>query len=373
MNLADAIHAIRAEIQSEYLSTAQSYPWIVGFSAGKDSTVLLQLVLEAVLDLAPDERKRPIHILLNDTLVESPIYQEHIDLVLNRLQAAIPALGIPCKVHRAVPDLDQTFWVNLIGRGYPSPNRQFRWCTDRMKIAPTNNYIKSVVSENGQVILLLGVRRDESSSRAQSINRYNPAETHLNPHNSLAGCLVYRPIVDLSTNDLWTFLLQSPPPWGGSHRALVTLYRNLSSGECPLVLDSTDAPSCGSNSYRFGCWTCTVVEKDRSMAAQIDSGHEWLEPLMAFRDYLYEIRNNLAYRDDERRNGQQGIGPFTMAARKEILARLIEVQNEVGKKLITDAELCRIREIWSNDITAISERRFALPKTVFKDKQGAAQ
>ena len=373
MNLADVLESIRAEIREEYLSTAQSYPWIVGFSGGKDSTVLLQLVLEAVLDLAPDERRRPIHILLNDTLVESPVYMEHVDLVVDRITTALPALGVPCIVHRAVPEPDQTFWVNLIGRGYPSPNRQFRWCTDRMKIAPTNNYIKAVVSESGQVVLLLGVRRDESATRAQSINRYNRGSARLNPHNTLAGCLVYRPLVDLSTEDLWSFLLQSPPPWGGSHRSLVTLYRNLSGGECPLVLDTADAPSCGSTSYRFGCWTCTVVQKDRSMAAQIDAGHEWLEPLMEFRDYLYEIRNNLDYRDDERRNGQQGLGPFTMAARKEILSRLLDVQCEVGRTLITDAELRRIREIWSDDLAAISERRFALTNSPVEDGIGVVK
>ncbi len=373
MSLADVVESIRTEIRDEYLSTAQSFPWIVGFSAGKDSTALLHLVLEAVLDLAPDERRRPIHVLLNDTLVESPVYMEHVDRVVDRIRASLPALGLPCVVHRAVPDVDQTFWVNLIGRGYPSPNRQFRWCTDRMKIAPTNNYIKSVVSENGHAVLLLGVRRDESASRAQSINRYNPGTTRLNPHNTLAGCLVYRPIVDLSTDDLWSFLLQSPPPWGGSHRGLVTLYRNLSGGECPLVLDKSDAPSCGSSSYRFGCWTCTVVQKDRSMAAQIDAGHEWLEPLMAFRDYLYEIRNDLSYRDSERRNGQQGIGPFTMAARREVLDRLLDVQREVDRTLITDAELRQIRQIWSEDLAAISERRFALGNLPADEQTGAAK
>jgi 3'-phosphoadenosine 5'-phosphosulfate sulfotransferase (PAPS reductase)/FAD synthetase len=30
------------------------------------------------------------------------------------------------------------------GRGYPSPSTQFRWCTDRLKIHPVSNFIKSV-------------------------------------------------------------------------------------------------------------------------------------------------------------------------------------------------------------------------------------
>lgn len=358
LTLPQRIQAIRAAIREEYLSQQQDYPWIVGFSAGKDSTVLLQLVLEAVLDLAPADRVRPIHILLNDTLVESPIFLDHVDDCVARIVSALPALGLPCTFFRASPDADQTFWVNLIGRGYPSPNRQFRWCTDRMKIAPTNGYIKSIVSERGQAILLLGVRKDESASRAQSINRYNPEYGRLNPHSSLAGCLVFRPIVDLKTDEIWSFLLQNPPPWGGSHRKLVTLYRNLAGGECPLVLDSSDAPSCGSSSYRFGCWTCTVVQKDRSMEAQVDAGHDWVEPLVEFRDYLYRIRNDVGYRDSVRRNGNQGLGPFTMVARREILAKLMETQEQVGRALISASELCRIRELWSMDLATLGVRRF---------------
>lgn len=357
--LPERIRTIRQEIREEYLSNEQALPWIIGFSAGKDSTVLLQLTFEAVLELAPSDRRRPIHVLLNDTLVESPIFLEHVDDSVARLTRALPSLGLPCTFHRASPDVDQTFWVNLIGRGYPSPNRQFRWCTDRMKIAPTNGYIKSVVSEQGKAILLLGVRRDESASRAQSINRYNPESGRLNPHSSLSGCLVFRPIVDLTTDEVWTFLLQNPPPWGGSHRRLITLYRNLNGGECPLVLDSADAPSCGTTSYRFGCWTCTVVQKDRSMAAQIEAGHDWVEPLVEFRDYLYEIRNDRTYRDSVRRNGNPGLGPFTMPARREILERLLKVQERVGRELISLRELNRIREIWSQDLATLGTRRFS--------------
>lgn len=361
MKLHQVINHIREEIISEYLSTAQPYPWIVGFSAGKDSTILLHLVVESLLELAPSERTRPVHVLFNDTRVESPIYMEHAERTLKRLTSALPALGLPCTVHRALPDPDQTFWVNLIGRGYPSPNRQFRWCTDRLKIAPTNDYIKSVVSKHGHAVLLLGVRRDESSTRAQSINRYkNAPGSRLNPHNSLPGCLVFRPIADLRTEDLWSFLLSTPPPWGGSHRSLVTLYRNLNAGECPLVLDKSEAPACGSSSYRFGCWTCTVVDRDRSMEAQIDAGHDWMEPLVRFRDYLHTIRNDMAYRDYERRNGQLGTGPFTLEAREEVFDNLMSLQEEVDQELITEDEVHRIKRIWSEDLIQIAQRRLGI-------------
>src|SRR5262249_16813982 len=144
------------------------------------------------------------------------------------------------------PELDHTFWVNLIGRGYPSPNRTFRWCTDRMKIRPTSDYIKREASKSGEVILLLGVRRSESAMRASTIARYDNGE-RLNRHNDLVQCLVFRPIVELSTAEVWAFLALTPPPWGGTHEPLIGLYRNAQGGECPVVTQKSDVPSCGTS------------------------------------------------------------------------------------------------------------------------------
>lgn len=356
-SLRDRISAVRAEIVDEYLDARHNWPWIVGFSGGKDSTLLLQLVIEAVRSIPPEERKRPIHVLNNDTLVESPPYAAFVHASIARLRRAAPALNMPITVAVASPEVDQTFWVNLIGRGYPSPNRQFRWCTDRMKIAPTNAYIRSQVDQSGSVILLLGVRKDESANRAQSINKHTVEGIRLNPHSSLRGCFVFRPIVDLAIDELWSFLLQSPPPWGGSHRDLVTLYRNASGGECPLVIDAEDAPSCGNNpSSRFGCWTCTVVEKDKSLQGLVDTGQDELQPLLDLRDWLRIIRNDLSLREAERRNGAEGPGPFRMDTRHEILRRLLDVQGQVGQQLVSDAEIRRIRELWTTDFGRLADK-----------------
>lgn len=360
---AEKLAAATAEIRDEYLKEEHEFPWIVGFSGGKDSTLLLQLVVEVLLDLPPSRRKRPVHVLTNDTLVESPIVSRFVDGTCERIREAVEGLDLPIVVAKTTPAADQTFWVNLIGRGYPSPMRTFRWCTDRMKIAPTSNYIKSQVSENGEVILLIGVRRTESATRGQSVNRYSTAE-RLNPHNRLHGCLVFRPIVEFSTDEVWQLLLQRRPPWGGSHRDLITLYRNGQGGECPLVLDKSDAPSCGTSSSRFGCWTCTVVEKDKSAQGFIDAGFDEIEPLMEFRDWLAAVRNDKTKRMAHRRNGlvtfmandEPVPGPFTLAARAEILDRLLALQQDVTATLISDAEVEIIRRIWAEDATTIARR-----------------
>ena len=357
-NLTRKLADIRAELRTEYLES-HPRPWIVGFSGGKDSTLVLQLVIEMLLELPPSRRLRTVHVLSNDTQVESPVVQGFIDAVLARIDEAVEPLRIPVVVRKTTPDLEGSFWVNLIGRGYPAPNRLFRWCTDRMKIRPTTAYIHDQAAKNGEVILLLGVRRLESSARAKVIKRYDNG-TRLNPHNDVPGCLVFRPIVELTTEEVWTSLLQLRPPWGGTHRDLVTLYRNGQGGECPFVTDQEDAPSCGTSSSRFGCWTCTVVEKDKSMLGFIDNGFEHLEPLVEFRDWLQLFSRDHSNRMLERRNGNPGIGPFTMESRRLLLSRLLDTQarlqeglreagGDVSLKVISEREIERIQEIWRTD------------------------
>jgi len=364
--LKEKFRIIQMDMYEEYHSENTGAPWIVGFSGGKDSTLVVQLVIEMLLDIAPSDRKRPVHILCNDTLVESPILTSFINKMLEKLKDFCEAVNLPINVIKTTPPIDQTFWVNLIGRGYPPPTRNFRWCTDRMKIEPTSNYIQTQVSEKGEVILLLGVRSAESANRANSIKKHKNLEgTRLNPHGDLKGCFVFRPIVDLTTNDVWQLLFQRPPPWGGTHRELVTLYKNAQGGECPLIIDKSDAPSCGSSSSRFGCWTCTVVKKDKSMEGFVEAGHENLEPLLEFRDWLMVFREDRGNRMLERRNGRITLmddgestvpGPFSFEARNEILSRLIKIQENIGLSLISDDEIHKIKEIWSDDVLARANR-----------------
>ena len=361
LDLSDKLALAKSELLDEY-GADHDYPWIIGFSGGKDSTLVAQLVFEMLLDLPPSERKRQIHLVANDTLVEAPLIATHLDRTLERIRAACPSLRVPVTVAKTSPRTDQTFWVNLIGRGYPSPSRSFRWCTDRMKIQPTSSYILSEAANNGAAILLLGVRREESATRAMSVERYS-SEGRLNPHNSLHGCLVFRPIVDFTTEEVWELLLQRKPPWGGSHRDLITLYRNAQGGECPMVLDKDDAPSCGTSSSRFGCWTCTVVVKDRSMEGFIEAGNEELEPLLDFRDWLAEIRNDATRRMARRRSGAIAHladgslipGPFTMEARREILDRLLQLQEIVGQELIQSDEVEEIKRLWTEDAMRMAD------------------
>jgi DNA sulfur modification protein DndC len=351
----DAMHvklrSIRRELRDEYLQPHDK-PWILGFSGGKDSTLLLYLVLEALQSIAPDERRRAVYVVSNNTLVESPVFQDFADRLLLKLEESLAGLNVPMRVVRTHPIPEETFWVNLLGKGYPAPNRTFRWCTDRMKIRPTSRFIREIVADSGEAILLLGVRRSESSARAGNISRHeDEAGGRLSPHADHKGVHIFSPIKDLTTEEVWLVLLNSRPQWGGRFTELVTLYKNAAGGECPFVMTPNDAPSCGSSSARFGCWTCTVVEKDNSLAALIDAGHDHLEPLAQFRDRLKKLSETPDCRSKVRRNGQPGLGPLTIETRRVLLDELLALQAETNLSLISDHEVRLVREQWEKDQT----------------------
>jgi DNA sulfur modification protein DndC len=346
---ASKLKQIRREIRAEYMEP-HSKPWIVGFSGGKDSTLLVHLVLECLLAIPPDERKRKVFILSNDTQVESPVFQAFVNRLLDQMAENIPALRVPVEVIKTKPEVEESFWVNLLGRGYPAPNRMFRWCTDRMKIRPTSKFIREQVSTSGEAILLLGVRRSESAQRARNLEKYDAAtQGRLSPHTDFKGCYIFTPIKDLTTTEVWVTLINSKPSWGGTYKELTALYKDALAGECPFVLSTNDAPSCGTSSARFGCWTCTVIEKDNSLESLITAGHLHLEPLSRFRKRLKEVSDNPDFRSKVRRNGQPGMGPLTMPARDMLLQELLDIQKQVGFDLISNTEVRLIKEQWAVD------------------------
>jgi DNA sulfur modification protein DndC len=374
-------------------------PWVIGYSGGKDSTAVVQLIWDALLELSKtQELKKFVHILSSDTLVETPVVVDALRANLKKMGEAALAQGIPVTVDLVAPPANQSFWVNLIGRGYPAPTTTFRWCTDRLKIQPANKFILDTVSRHGEAILVLGVRKEESSTRAQSIELHanKAAEPDFSVHSSLPGALVFAPIVDWTTHDIWDFLGSAIPPWGGSHRELITMYRNAQAGDCPLVVDKSTS-SCGNS--RFGCWTCTVVAADKSMEALADAedgSGEWLDHLLGYRDFLMQTTipiNKHKYRQHRRRDGSVRFkneessvfiwGPYQPKFRAEMLRRLLEAETSVRTEgpdptteLITDAELLRIREIWAKEpepefftlsveeiLAGASKREIAWPKT----------
>lgn len=343
VKVAGVIDAVRRRYMA-----ADARPWIIGFSGGKDSTILAHLVFEAVRKTPPGKRLRPVYFISSDTQVETPAIVEFMREQSETLGRAAKNLGLPFTSHVVRPELLETFWVRLIGYGYPAPNRWFRWCTERLKIKPTNAFILSKIDDFGEVIILLGSRYDESTTRARSIRKHEgDAGNELNPHSNIKRAHVWAPIRHLTTEEVWEYLAFSPPPWGGNHRKLQNLYKEANSGECPIVMDETTKP-CGNS--RFGCWTCTVVERDKSIEGFIGSGRSEYQGMADFRNWLIVLRDNpTQYREQVRRNGQPGNGPLKMPVRRQVLERLLALQEQLGEELISEEEIVLIRQIWVSE------------------------
>lgn len=282
--LTDAVECRAAEIADLYL--ADSMPWVVGYSGGKDSTAVLQLVWAALEKIPEARRRKPVHVISTDTLVENPIVALWVSRSLEMMGKAAQEQGLPLSAHRLTPDTENTFWVNLIGRGYPAPRPKFRWCTERLKINPSTTFITSVVQRHGEAMLVLGSRRAESAARARVMDHYGKGQERrrVSPNGDLANSYIYTPIEDWSNDEVWMYLMQARNPWGYDNKDLLTMYQGASQdGECPLVVDAS-TPSCGDS--RFGCWVCTMVEQDKSMQAMIqnDDEKQWMLPLLELRN-----------------------------------------------------------------------------------------
>ena len=356
-----SLKQIYEEVREVYLS--DNRPWIIGFSGGKDSTCMTQLIWHAISDLPKEKRQKKIYIISSDTLVESPKIVEQITKTLDIMELAAKKQGLPITTNLVRPEIKDSFWVCLLGLGYPAPSSNFRWCTDRLKIKNADRFINDKVSEYGEAIVCLGTRKDESGSRAQLMNLYAIKGSYLSRHSKFAQTYVYTPLRDFITEDVWNYLLQNKNPWGGNNRDLLALYQNADAAECPLVVDSS-TPSCGNS--RFGCWVCTVVEKDKSMENLIDSGEDWMQPLLELRQDLKDTQDpekKLEIRDFKRRTGQVTFhtdgtekitpGPYKIEFRKDFLKKLLVAQNSVRKNgpdpkisLILEEELHEIQRIW---------------------------
>jgi DNA sulfur modification protein DndC len=363
------VHELIEEIKTIYL--ADQRPWIIGFSGGKDSTTILSLIYSALLQLNPSERHKHVYVVSSDTLVETPVVVEMINRVLETINKRSIKDKLPITAHSVFPKWNQTFWVNLLGRGYPAPQQTFRWCTERMKIDPISEFVTDKVARFGEVVVALGSRNEESASRAQVIANHSIEGSALSRHTSLPNAYTYMPIKDWSADEVWEYLLSAPCPWGGDNQELFDLYKGSNQGECPVVIDKS-TPSCGNS--RFGCWTCTVVTKDRALHGLIQSGQTWMKPLLNFRNQIHKstdpAQKNI-YRNYKRRTGKVTYmrreigddstkelkhvpGPYWLDVRKKWLKKLLQIEKQLADSghpfpLIRQEELQAIRQEWLRD------------------------
>ena len=374
-----SVEDIHAEIRDVYLGDRR--PWILGFSGGKDSTCMVQLVWDALAGLPPGRLGKKIFVISSDTLVESPAVVQQIARTLQMMEEAAKKTHLPVSTNLVRPVVGDTFWVCLLGKGFPAPSSMFRWCTERLKIRNADRFIQEKASEYGEAVVVLGTRKDESTSRQQLMSLYEIEGSRLSRHSKFPQTYVYTPLRDFAEKDVWKYLLARKSPWGSNNRDLAAMYRSASASECPLVVD-TSTPSCGNS--RFGCWTCTVVDRDDSLVNTIDSGEEWMTPMLELRDELKRTQDPAVrrkVRSLKRRNGQMKLidearregfdkkaggaqdpsdpysrlvpGPYTMEFCTRFLEKLLGAQERVRREgpdprmsLILEEEIHEIQRIW---------------------------
>lgn len=342
-------------------------PWLIGYSGGKDSTLLVSLVYEAMKRLkdAGAELSKRVYIITSDTMVENPIVRNYMHSSSDSINKAADNDRLNIQADVIYPEVDQTFWSRVIGLGYPTPEPPgFRWCTERLKINPMNKYVNDRIKESGEIIVLLGVRKGESLTRMKTITAREIEGKLLNMHNDIPNAYVYNPITEIPNELVWDFLLKDDckSPWGTDMKYLFNLYQGENLGEEKSVLGEVDRdkiPVTGNS--RFGCWCCTMVKEDKSLQNFINHSNEedakQLTLLRDFRNRLLKMRSDDNMRDHKRRNGTVykkadgtfGMGPFTLEARRVILEGLLELENKTGLELITIAELKAIDKMWDEE------------------------
>ena len=276
----DEYQIIKNEMKMVYLHDQR--PWMIGYSGGKDSTLLCQLVFEMIESLPPYKRSKKVYIVTSDTLVENPIVKTYMHRMSKAINVASEKKKLNIEAHMIYPETRNTFWSLVIGLGYPTPEPPgFRWCTERLKINPSNDFTYNTIKKDGEIVILLGVRKAESSARSRSISSHEIEGKLLTRHGQIPKAYVYSPLANVKNEYVWEYLLagDAMSPWGTDNRYLYSLYQGENLGEEDSVIGQVDKDNMKvTGNSRFGCWICTMVKEDKSLKNFIDHGSTELIP-----------------------------------------------------------------------------------------------
>lgn len=317
--------------------------WIIGYSGGKDSTAALKVFLAASIESGCENDS--ITVIYCDTGVENPELDLFAKKTLEGMRRELPAIFPNLRIEILKAPLKEGFFARVVGRGYAPPTNRFRWCTKGLRVLPVQRFIKS---SPGDAAVVLGLRFGESRQRDRSLAKGGNERAIWQVQREGAQRDLFLPVLDFDLEMVWAAAQSISLPSSIDSIALEELYRGATE-ECPMV-KSPLAPPCASG--RFGCWTCTVVRRDKSTESMIKNGKAWLQPYLDFRDWLQVFRGNLNYRWPVRRNGAAGPGPFTVEGRKIIFKEIQLLEEAVGRELLSHDEIYLIKSLWEQDLNS---------------------
>lgn len=308
-------------------------PWFIAYSGGKDSTLTLLLIIEFIKNNS--NPCKDISVVYCDTGVEIPIMHSYTIETLNRIRNFADKNAIDLKVIISKPDISDSFFVNVIGKGYVPPSFMFRWCTDRLRTRPLQK-----VTNGSENVIVLGTRLNESVERNRVLKSNQLSEFIFKQKNH-SHSTIFSPIINYSVDDVWKAITVLNIDGIIDLEKLKFLYKGFVGSE-----EQNEEISSG----RYGCWVCTVVRKDRAGENLIKKGFSEIRHLMDYREFLIDCKNDSQMRLPNRKTQVEGKGPFKLKVRKCLLDRLLYTQEATGYRLITNEEIETIYNIWQNEV-----------------------
>lgn len=271
---------------------------VVGTSFGKDSSVCNALVCSAMLDAREQGINIPRVVFAHSmTGYDNPAIDQYAIGEIKALRDYIHKHSLPAVVEVQEPTLSNDYLVNMVGgRMVATMPGTGRACADMLKVQ-TNRQLKRRLKSMlpGPVVNVVGKRWDESAMRAS-----NMAASGERPDATVEvnGERLLTPIAHFTIDDVWMTVGMAKLARESStaaayetytdFEAMTKAYRDGNGGECMVsafAYGKAGSTTCGA---RFGCWTCTQVESDRSMENMVAETHPHFRNLLNIRQYILD-------------------------------------------------------------------------------------
>lgn len=314
--------------------------WAIAYSGGKDSSTLATLIPWAIRT-GRIPRPESLTILYADTRQELPPLQQ----TAMRLMADLRIDGFDAQV--VLPEMDDRFYVYMLGLGVPPPSNTFRWCTDKIKIRPMHAALAGLRDNAGEKLLMLtGVRLGESAARdgriavscSKDSGECGQGWMQVSTPESLADTLA--PLLNWRLCHVYDWIYFDPCGHGYRVDGIADVY--------------------GEDEVRTGCVGCNLASKDTALIRLLRNP-QWshLAPLMELKPLFAELKQakwrKRKTKPEKRKDGAyeknvQRMGPLTMEGRAYGLERVLDIQKRSGVDLINAEEKARIRKMWRLDM-----------------------
>jgi DNA sulfur modification protein DndC len=269
-----------------------------GFSAGKDSSLVVMFALMAAAEVMIETGQCPPILLTHgNTGVENPLVAQHARDDFKKMHAYAERFGFTFRAEVAEPTIATSWQVKVIGgRGIPTfANAKTRDCTNDLKIVPQKRLRKALLKKYGSgdhpMVTLLGTRFEESPGREARMRERG--ETEAEVWTGEDGALYLSPIASYTMEDVWETLGSAK---NGEFEAysdfkdLHAIYAGAGGTSCAVVADMAtgalkQARACGA---RTGCAVCCAVGRDKSMENLLasDPSMEYMRGLNKLQQWL---------------------------------------------------------------------------------------